>query len=243
MPHLKRTPMPDILRVIGDRNLLGPWFKGSSWSTWRTVLKAAYGMPMTDKERMQFYGVAERDPPAKQVRELWIVAGRRAGKDSIASAIAVHAAIASDTYAPLLRPGERASVLCLACDRDQAQIVLRYIRGYFSKAPLLRELVVREHANGLDLANNVEIIVATNNYRAVRGRTVLCAILDTTGSLINAVPQYYPASMGKFRPSSDCQTIDYRIVRHARHHVNCADYGGAQSLIAVPNYIQTISKA
>jgi hypothetical protein len=47
-----------------------------------------------------------------------------------------------------------------------------------SKAPLLRELIIREHANGLDLANNVEIIVATNSYRAVRGRTVLCAILD-----------------------------------------------------------------
>ena len=74
--------MPDILKVIGDRNLLGPWFSGPSWSTWRAVLKAAYALPMTDEERMQFYGVAERDPPAKQVRELWIVAGRRAGKDS-----------------------------------------------------------------------------------------------------------------------------------------------------------------
>jgi hypothetical protein len=170
--------VPDIIKVTSDRHLLGSWFSGPSWAIWRSVLKAAYALPMSDSERVQFRRVADRDPPAKQVRELWIAAGRRAGKDSIASAIAVHAAIASDTYAPKLRPGERASVLCLACDRDQAQIVLRYIRGYLSKAPLLRELIIREHANGLDLANNVEIIVATNSYRAVRGRTVLCAILD-----------------------------------------------------------------
>ena len=122
---IRRTPVPDIIKVTSDRHLLGSWFSGPSWAVWRSVLKAAYALPMSDSERVQFRSVADRDPPAKQVRELWIVAGRRAGKDSIASAIAVHAAIASDTYAPRLRPGERASVLCLACDRDQAQIVLK----------------------------------------------------------------------------------------------------------------------
>ena len=30
----------------------------------------------------------------------------------------------------------------------------------------------------LELTNGVEIIVATNSYRAVRGRTIVCAIYD-----------------------------------------------------------------
>ena len=110
------------------------------------------------------------------MRELIIIAGRRSGKDSTASAIATVAAIGD--YSAQLRPGERASVLCLAVDRDQARIVQRYIAGYFRQEPLLAPLVVRETEEGLELTNNCEIVVATNSYRAVRGRTVACAIFD-----------------------------------------------------------------
>ena len=56
------------------------------------------------------------------------VVGRRGGKDSIASAIACFAAGFVD-YRPVLRPGEAASVLCLAVDKAQAWIVERYTRA------------------------------------------------------------------------------------------------------------------
>ena len=115
-------------------------------------------------------------PPRRRVRELWIIAGRWAGKDSIASGIA--GAAAMNDYRPLLRPGERATVMCLACDRAQARIVARYIAGYFSANPLLAPLIERETDDGLELNNGVEIVVATNSFRAVRGRTIVCAIFD-----------------------------------------------------------------
>ena len=41
-------------------------------------------------------------------------------------------------YKKLLRPGERASVLCLAVDKAQASIVEKYTRAYFADVPLLR---------------------------------------------------------------------------------------------------------
>jgi hypothetical protein len=44
--------------------------------------------------------------------------------------------------------------------------------------PLLQPLVARENDDGLELTNSVEIVVATNSFRAVRGRTILCAIFD-----------------------------------------------------------------
>jgi len=50
----------------------------------------------------------DRDPPARPVKELWIIAGRRAGKDSLASAIAT--AFAMGDYRKYLRPGETASI-------------------------------------------------------------------------------------------------------------------------------------
>jgi len=138
----------DILAAMNDRNLFEPWFAGSSWDGWRTILKAAYALPMSDEERAFFRSVAEREPPRKRVRELWVVAGRRGGKDSIASLIAAHAGALFDPQQGRLRPGERALCLALATDRDQAKIVLNYCRSYFEKVPLLGAMVTNNVANG-----------------------------------------------------------------------------------------------
>jgi hypothetical protein len=108
--------MIDIVQALDDPNLFGPWFSGPSWSTWKAVLKGAFCIPMDEGERKLFRAVAERDPPKKRVRELWAIVGGRGGKDSIASAIACYAAGFID-YRKVLRPGERASVLCLAVDK------------------------------------------------------------------------------------------------------------------------------
>jgi hypothetical protein len=110
------------------------------------------------------------------VRELWCVAGRRAGKDSIASAVACYDSGFVD-YRPMLRPGERASVLCLAVDK-QASIVEKYTRAYFADIPLLRSLVKRETSDGLELTTGAELDVLAGNFRNVRGRSVACVILD-----------------------------------------------------------------
>jgi hypothetical protein len=68
--------------------------------------------------------------------------------------------------------------MCLATDRDQARIVLNYIRSYFSDIPMLAGMIERETADGFELSNQVDIAVSTNSFRAVRGRPILCAILD-----------------------------------------------------------------
>jgi hypothetical protein len=162
--------------AIADDALLGRGFCGASWSTWRAVLRAAEGLPLDDDQHRAFARVAEREPPARRVREVWCIAGRRSRKDSVASAIA--AAAAMNDYRAHLRAGERATVLCLACDRSQARIVTRYIAGYFREIQLLSPLVERETEDGLELSNGVEIVVATNSYRSVRGRTIICAIFD-----------------------------------------------------------------
>jgi hypothetical protein len=166
-----------IADFLVDPNLLGEHFSGASWATWHAVLKAANAEPLNETELGIFHTVAgNREPPRHRVRELVVIAGRRSGKDSVASAIATAAAVTD--YSKYLRPGERASVLCLAVDRSQARIVNRYIRGYFNKIPLLQPLVERESDDGLELSNGVEVVVATNSYRAVRGRTIACAIFD-----------------------------------------------------------------
>ena len=169
--------MLDILEAISDPALFEPWFSGPSWNAWRVVLKGAFALPMTATELNVFRSLSERNPPKAPVRELWIVAGRRAGKDSIASVIAAHFAAFTD-YRTLLRPGERALIMALAVDRDQARIVLNYTRSYFENIGMLHQLVTRETADGFELANGAEVAIYTNSFRSVRGRTLAAVIFD-----------------------------------------------------------------
>jgi hypothetical protein len=84
--------MMSIGAAFSSPAVCGNWFAGSSWDNWRAVLRAAFAEPITRAEREFFRSVAKREPPPQRVKELWIVAGRRAGKDSVASGIAAHAA-------------------------------------------------------------------------------------------------------------------------------------------------------
>ena len=162
------------------------WFVGGSWARWRAILKGAYGLEMTQEERDLFEEVAEREAPAKRVRELWICGGRRGGKDSIASLIIAYDAAVFDgkrrqfagITLPPLRKGERGTIFCLARDRDQAAIALNYVRSYFEDIPEPAAMVTRETRDGLELVNGVDIVVAANDFRGIRGRAVLCAVLD-----------------------------------------------------------------
>jgi hypothetical protein len=168
----------DIVQAMDHPGLFAQWFSGASWDGWRSILKGAFALPMTESERSFFAGVAEREPPKNRVRECWIIGGRRGGKDSVASLIAAYASVFFYAGIDKLRPGERALVQCLAVDRETAKIVLGYVRSYFDFIPPLDAMVRRRTADGLELSNDVDIVVATNSYRSVRGRSILVSIFD-----------------------------------------------------------------
>ena len=113
------APALSIIDTLDDHALIAPWFVGPSWNAWRVILKAAFAIPLDDREMETFHALAgDRAPPERQVKELWVIAGRRAGFG----------------HADRLRPGERALVLNLATDRDQAKICLNYVRLQLRRA-------------------------------------------------------------------------------------------------------------
>lgn len=168
---------PDIATAMSDPRLLGRFFAGPPWDCWRAVLRGAFALPMSPAEIEAFQAVTGRQPPARRVRELDIIAGRRSGKDSIASGIA---AFTASTFRAdgRTRPGERPVVLLLAADKSQARGLLAYVKGYFAEIPALAALVTRDTLDGLELSTGVDIVVSTSDFRLVRGRTVLLVILN-----------------------------------------------------------------
>ncbi len=169
-----------IIDFISDPSLLRSSFEGPSWDRWRAVLRAAFALPMSRRDRELFAEVSgDRAPPARRVKELVACIGRGGGKDSIAAALAVYVATTGDFTR--LRPGEKGTVMCLATDRDQAGIAFQYFKALLQETPLLAPLIRKVDADRIALRNGAEIIVQTNNVRSPRGRTIACAIFDEAG--------------------------------------------------------------
>src|SRR6476660_4381391 len=127
----KAAPTFNIVSAMESPALFERWYSGASWDGWKTVLRAAYNLPMSDQDREFLRTVADREAPTQRVKEMWIASGRRSGKDSVASLCAAFAACTFNQQ-HLLRPGERALILCLASDRQQAKICLEYCRSLFT---------------------------------------------------------------------------------------------------------------
>jgi hypothetical protein len=166
-----------VIDMMSDPALLEPWYRGASWGAWRAVLSASDGLPLTKAQRRRFEQLAGgRKPPTHRVRKIVAKVGRRGGKGSAAAAKITHAAITD--HREFLRPGERATILALSTDKATARLLLSYVRAYFEQVDLLRSLVARQTLNGLELSNGNEIVIAPNNFRLIRGRSVALAILD-----------------------------------------------------------------
>jgi Phage Terminase len=172
-----RGPHFTVDRVLADKRLLGAALVDApTWQTWRTVLKAAFGLSLNRDEARAFASVAgSRQPPSRRVRELWSIIGRRGGKSRMAAALAVYVACFGRHK---LARGEIGMVLVLAASRDQAKTVFEYVRGFLEASPILSKEIANITATDITLRNGIVIAVHSNSFRTVRGRTLIAAILD-----------------------------------------------------------------
>jgi hypothetical protein len=174
------TPTVNIVDALADSNLLGAGFQRElgTWAAWRVALAALFGLPMTAAEAAIYTEHTGRTvPPTTPCREGWFIVGRRGGKSRVAACVAVFLACFRD-YAALLAPGERGTLPVLAADRAQARTAFRYITGLLEGSPMLARLIERQTADSIDLTNRVTLEVHTASFRAVRGYTVIGAVLD-----------------------------------------------------------------
>lgn len=168
-----------IIQACGDPKLFGPWFRNrDTWAAWFVFLKALFGLPMDAQELSVFTRLTGRtEPPAQQAPEAWLVIGRRGGKSFIVALIAVFLATFRD-YTQHLAPGERGTVMIIAADRKQARVIMRYVKGLLEGVPMLRRMILAQRGEAIELSNRIDIEIHTGSFRAVRGYTVVAALLD-----------------------------------------------------------------
>ena len=170
--------------ALGDRRLLGAALGDlATWTAWIAVLKAAYGRRLNERERKLFAQVAGgREPPTSKVKELVAVVSRRGGKGRAAGGLATYEAALVD-HSRELAPGEVGVVACISPTRAQAAIVQNYTLGYFQASPILRKEIADVTGDEIKLCNGVVICTLASDYRTLRGRTLLLAILDEAAFL------------------------------------------------------------
>jgi hypothetical protein len=174
----------DLLTACRDPNLFQPWFAKTptTWSSWFTFLKAMFALPLEGEELATFTRCTGRAvPPEKPASEAWLICGRRSGKSFMLSLIAVYLATFKD-WREHLTPGEVATIMIVATDRRQARVILRYITAFLEECRLLAPLVQRKGGASegwaIELEGRVTIEVHSCSFRAVRGYTVVAALLD-----------------------------------------------------------------
>ena len=178
-PENRRIATPSIIDAIHSPALFQPWFRDPiTWSAWLTFLRALFALEMDDADLATYSECTGRPtPPTAPAKEAWLVVGRRGGKSEILATIAVFLAAFID-WTPFLVPGESALVQVIATDRRQARVIYRYARAMLTNVPALKPLVASDSGDIIELTNGISIEITTCSFRAVRGYTVVAALLD-----------------------------------------------------------------
>ena len=170
---------PTIIDACRDKHLFAGWFKeADTWAAWLIALKALFGLPLDDTELELYRKCTGRtDPPSTPAAEGWFIVGRRGGKSFITALIGVYLACFRD-YTQFLAPGERGTVMILACDRRQARVIMRYTKALLNGVVMLRRMVVTETTESIDLTNRITIEIHTASIRSTRGYTLVAVLAD-----------------------------------------------------------------
>jgi hypothetical protein len=164
-------PTTSLREALSDQQLLGSVLAGDSWSTWRPMLYAVMGEPLTPDELEIFKRFTGRTKaPTSPIAEALFLVGRRGGKDRSLSVLATYLSALCD-HRHVLAAGEKAVLSVIAPDQRQATVQLDYIEGCFTESPLLKQRMIRRTTDTIELDHNTLIEVRSALFRRIRGIT------------------------------------------------------------------------
>ena len=171
------TPDITLSHALFDPSLFGGTFSAPSFWTWKVVAKLIDGIPLREQREIDlFHECTGRSKlPTKPVSRLFILAGRRAGKDRFESAVTVWRSALCTDWRKWQSPGEGSVCILLGADKKQAAILRKYCQGLLA-VPLLAREVVRQTGDVIEFRNGSSLEIAANDVRLVRGRSAIAVL-------------------------------------------------------------------
>jgi len=169
---------PSIIEFMEDRRLFGDTFIGPSWRPWKTILRAAYGLPLSKSEKRWFCAHTGRTryvPPQGGWAEVLVIVGRQSGKTRVAALIADY-----EAAFPIKTPdlGSYFATLVAQDQRNALRTLLDYARAPFLTSPPLKAEVLGDAADVLTLRTRVKLAAYPCRPASVRGPRNVVAICD-----------------------------------------------------------------
>ena len=162
-----------------DNNLFGNVFGAASFWPWRVVAKVIDGITLTERRDIDLFelctGRTYDSRSAKAFRRIFILVGRRGGKDRFLSAVAIWRAALCADWRKYQSPGEGSVVILLGRDKKQAAILRRYCQGLL-EAPLFKNEVPRSTGEITEFANGASLEISSNDVGLVRGRSAIAVL-------------------------------------------------------------------
>jgi hypothetical protein len=172
-------PAITLSQAMADPDVFGTVFSGPSFWTWKVVAKIIDGEPLTEPREIELSerctGCSYNRSARRAARRLFVLVGRRGGKDRFLSAVAVWRAALCADWREYTSAGEGAVCLLLGADRKQANILRRYCGGLLAM-PLLAAEVMRQTDDVIEFRNGASLEIATNNASLIRGRSAIAVL-------------------------------------------------------------------
>lgn len=176
-------PLVSMRRALENPNLFGSILSGESWASWRILLIAMMGEPLSTSEREVFAPLTLRDrEPLRRVEQFWGCIGRRGGKTRAIAVLAAYIASLVD-FSDVLAPGEKASLPILSHTVDQAQKCFSYLDGIFSGVPALKKLVIGRTADTITLSTRV-VIEDFRRRASIAAKASVSPLLSRGGDML-----------------------------------------------------------
>lgn len=177
-----------------DKRIFGDFIGDPSFLAARTIGQVIFGEAedLSDEARALIRQLSGGiDPLPEGYQEALVLGGRRSSKSLTAACLGVYAATIGATVFRIkdhVKKGETVVVAVMAVDRNQASVIMNYAKAILAQ-PLFRDVVVRETTDSLVLkmknAPPIELMILTSDPKRVRGRTIICGILDEACHLLD----------------------------------------------------------
>ena len=172
-------PAVSLSYAMSDPHLFGKVFGAPSYWPWKTLAKVIDGIKLTEQRERDLFelctGRKYDERSVKAFRRIFILVGRRGGKDRFLSAVAVWRAALVADWRKYQSPGEGSVVILLGRDKKQSSILRRYCQGLL-EAPLFKNEVPRITGEILEFANGASLEISTNDAGLVRGRSAIAVL-------------------------------------------------------------------
>jgi hypothetical protein len=144
---------------------------------WRAMLSAAFNAPMDAGQEEAYNCATDRTTQPANLRELWMIIGRRGGKDAVGAFIALYLAC-SRNWKREFKSGETVVGMIICPDRKQGRVALNYMADYAQNIPEFSRVFSHALKESIHFTNGIHIEIHTASFRSVRGYTVPFCILD-----------------------------------------------------------------